>query len=107
MGHLCGTRQAAQKMALSISDTMKQKMIQQLKTERGPISLILGNHLKLRLNFTWEIIKFVCWYLYGLFTLIWEGVNFVFWYPYNLFSFLQAILKPYAFYIRASLLLSH
>ena len=85
MGHLCGTRQAARKMALSISKTMREKLIAQLKKEDAPLSLILGKYLKLK------------------FSKISKNINFLFWYPYKS---LTSIKATQMLLIRASLWLS-
>ena len=42
MGHLCYTDGGAKRIAMSISETMKQRLKDQLKQENGPLSIILG-----------------------------------------------------------------
>ena len=58
MGHLCHTAQKAKEMAISIAKTMKESLIQQLKKEQGPISIILDGSTARRVDAVKKFIRF-------------------------------------------------
>ena len=45
MGQQCHTAATARKMAISIADTMRSRLIKKIQEDDVPISIILGNNL--------------------------------------------------------------
>ena len=59
MGHLCYTDGAAKRIAMSISETMRERLLVHLKQENSPLSIILGEkcYSKLLISLYWVAMK--------------------------------------------------